>query len=179
MNIMLFGFKKCGKVYLGMKLAQKLGWEFIESNHLLAQMYAEQYEEDLEHREIEEKHGFEFYCEYEKKVVSHLVQKNHFVVALGGGVVLNPRNVIRLKETGPVVYLKASKELLKQRILSGDIPHYLDANRPAESFDHFYEKRSPLYHQVGGLEIPIEDYAEDELLQKLVDLVKSPKESVG
>ncbi len=176
MNIFLFGFKKCGKVYFGMKLAQQLDKEFIESDHLLEKLYVDEYHKALAYREIEKKHGFRFFCDYEKKVVSHLTQKNNCIISLGGGIVLNEKNVTRLKKTGTLIYLKAAKEDLKLRILSGDIPHYLESKHPGESFDSFYEERMPIYDSVDATQVDTSNKTEEMITNEICELIKSQKE---
>ena len=58
MNIFLFGFKKCGKTYFGLKVAQKLHRDFINSGHLIEQLYTAEYHQTLSYRDIAKKHGF-------------------------------------------------------------------------------------------------------------------------
>ena len=172
MNIILFGFRKCGKTYFGMKLAQKLHKEFIESDHLLEEMYTAHYHQTLSYREIAKKHGFEFFRALEKHVVSLLLQKNNYVLSLGGGVILDPENVSRLRQVGILIYLKAPEALLKSKILSGDIPHYFDQEHPGESFDCFYKDREPVYAAAATHQINTENKTEAEILQEICQLVK-------
>jgi shikimate kinase len=176
MNIILFGFKKCGKVYFGMKMARELDREFIESDHLLQELYSEEYHDSLSYREIEKKHGFPFFCKYEEKVVSRLVQKKNCIISLGGGVVLNEKNVKRLKQAGTLIYLKGSKETLKKRILSGDIPHYLDSKHPGDSFEDFYAKRMPIYEKVDAIQIDIENKTEEMITSEIYTLTHTKNE---
>lgn len=172
MNIILFGFKKCGKTYFGMQLAQKLHREFIDSDHLIEELYATQYHETLSYRDIAKKHGFSFFCELEKHVVSKLVQKRNRVISLGGGVMLNPENVARLEQVGSLVYLKPSKMTLKTRILSGEIPPYLDPLHPGESFEKLYAERMPVYESIKAHQVTTEGKTEEAILQELCAVEK-------
>ena len=175
MNIILFGFKKCGKINLGMKLAQKLDREFIDSNNLLEELYAAQYHQELSYREIEQKHGFPFFCDFEKNVVLHLLQKKNCVVSLGGGIALNPENISRLQQAGLLIHFKLPQILLKRKILSGDIPHYLDPKNPGDSFDAFYKKRMPIYEQITAHQIDVENKTEDMIIEEISKLIKNSK----
>ena len=179
MNIILFGFKKCGKINLGMKLAQNLHREFLESDNILEELYAAEYHHTLSYREIEQKHGFPFFCDFEKNVVSYLAQKRNCVFCLGGGIVLNPKNVDRLQQVGILIYLKTPKHELKKRVLSGDIPHYLDPKHPGDSFDTFYEERRAIYEQIPAFHIDTENKTEEMILHEISELVKKQKKRPG
>ncbi len=172
MNIFLFGFKKCGKTYFGMKLAQKLHRDFLESDHLIEELYTAEYHQTLSYREIAKKHGFAFFRELEKSAVSLLVQKKQCIVSLGGGLVLDPGNIERLKQVGTVIYLKAPKAVLKTKILSGEIPHYLDPQHPAESFEKLYEERMPIYEKISTHVVDIENKSEEKILEELLEFTK-------
>jgi shikimate kinase len=175
-HIFLFGFKKCGKTYFGMKAAQNLHREFLESHHLVEELYSAEYHEVLPYREIVKKHGFPFFQELEKQVVSLLLQKRGEVVSLGGGIVLEPENVMRLQEVGTFIYLKVPKLVLKARILSGDVPSYFDPKHPEHSFETMYKEREPVYERVASHTIDVEKNSEEEVLKKIYQYAsgKSP-----
>jgi shikimate kinase len=166
-HILLFGFKKCGKTYLGMKAAQKLHREFIESDHLVEELYTAEYHHVLPYREIVKKHGFAFFQELEKRAVSLLAQKKWCVVSLGGGIVLNSENVSRLQEIGTLIYLKAPKPLLKTRILSGDVPQYFDPKNPEHSFEMIYQEREPIYERIASHIVPVGGKHEEEIIKEI------------
>jgi shikimate kinase len=172
MNIFLFGFKKCGKTYFGLKVAQKLHRDFVASDHLIEQLYTAEYHQTLSYRDIVKKHGFPFFRELEKNTVSLMVQKKECVFSLGGGVVLDSENVARLQQVGTLIYLKAPKALLKTKILTGEIPHYLDPQHPSESFEKFYQERMPLYEKVPAHVIEAESKSEEEILKEILTLAE-------
>ncbi len=175
MNIFLFGFKKCGKTYFGLKVAQKLHRDFIESDHLIEQLYTAEYHQTLSYRDIAKKHGFPFFRELEKNAVSLMVQKKECVFSLGGGVVLDPENIVRLQQAGTLIYLKAPKALLKTKILTGEIPHYLDPQHPAESFEKLYQERTPLYEKVPAHIIDTENKSEEAILKEVLELAEQKR----
>lgn len=166
-HILLFGFKKCGKTYYGMKTAQKLHREFIETDHLVEELYVTEYHQSLPYREISKKHGFSFFQELEKRAVSLVAQKKRCVVSLGGGIVLDPENIARLQEIGTFVYLKTPKHLLKTRILSGDVPNYFDPKHPDLSFEKIYQEREPLYERIAAHIIDVGGKTEEEIIKEI------------
>lgn len=176
MNIILFGFKKCGKTYYGLKAAQKLHMHFVDSDLLLEQHYHKIYHQELSYRDIAKKHGFPFFKTLEKHVVSLLMQQKNSIISLGGGVVLDPENVMRLEQLGAMVYLKVSKRTLEHRLLSSEPPAYIDSKNPVSSFEAMYEERLPIYEGVKAHTIDIEGLTEEEILQKICLFIQEIKE---
>ena len=180
MNIILFGFKRSGKTYFGMKVAQKLHREFIDSDYLIEEIYAKSYLEPLSYREIVKKHGFAFFRDLEKHAISSIIQKRNCVISLGGGVVLNPENVSRLQEVGKMVYLKTPKNVLKQRFFSHDLPAYIDPLHPETSFEELYKERIAIYEAIPSHVVDTKDKKEEEIIQEICAvLLKSKPFSCG
>lgn len=175
MNLFLFGFKKCGKTYYGMKVAQKLHMDFLESNHLVEELYAAKHHDFLSYQAIVKKHGFPFFHQLEDHAVSKLLQKKNCIVSLGGGIVLNPENVSRLSQVGTLIYIETPKKILKERILSSDIPAYLDPQHPSNSFESFYEERVHLYQEIPSHKIAIECKTEEEIIAELSQMITKKK----
>ncbi|MDP1608279.1 MAG: shikimate kinase [Chlamydiales bacterium] len=144
MSIILFGFKGCGKTYHGKRLSLLLNLPFIDTDDLIVKLYGEQ----LPIREIHSKLGEEAFRSLEAKAIHQLQASLNAVIALGGGAVLNPVNVGHLQNIGQLVYLKASFETIKERILKEEIPSFVDATRPFESLKEIYEKRILIYEKI-------------------------------
>lgn len=176
MNIILFGFKKCGKTYYGLKAAQKLHMHFVDSDLLVEQQYKKIHHEELSYREIAKKHGFPFFRNLEKQVIPLLMQQKNTIISLGGGVVLDSENVSRLEQTGILIYLKASKETLEHRVLSGEIPSYIDPKRPIESFEELYDQRLPIYESIPAHVIHTDGQTEADILHKICHFIEGVQE---
>ncbi len=176
MNIMLFGFKKCGKTYFGLKAAERLHMPFIDSDLLVEKLYTKIHHKKLSYRDIVKKHGFPFFCELEKHAVSLLLKEKNSIISLGGGVILDPENVERLKQIGSLVYIKAPKEVLLHRFLSHEPPSYVDPLNPISSFEAIYQKRLPIYESIASDVIDIGEDSEEEVLDKLTFLINKIKE---
>jgi shikimate kinase len=166
-NIILFGFKKCGKTYYGLRAAQKLGMNFIDSDLLLEKVYEQVHHQAISYRDIAKKHGFPFFRNLEKHVVSLLTQEKNCIISLGGGVVLDQDNISRLQQVGHLVYIKTSKDTLRQRILSGDLPSYFDPKHPLESFEALYKERLPIYEAIPAFILDTEKKTEEQILDDL------------
>jgi shikimate kinase len=145
-NIILCGFKACGKSTLGKIISEKTGMHFIDTDDLVSKNCRQLYF-----------HSAEAFCEIEKDVIAALIDFQNSVIATGGGSVLAPENVIVLKKLGKIFYLRVPKEVIKQRLLSGELPAFLDPNRPEESFEEMYASRKDLYEQIADHIIDHED----------------------
>lgn len=171
MNIILFGFKKCGKTYYGLKLAQKLHMKFIDTDLLIEELYEKIHHKALPYREIAKKHGFPFFRSLEKHAVDALAQEKNTIISLGGGVLLDPENVERLQKVGTLIYLKTPKEVLKQRILSQDPPAFFDPENLSESFEKMYNDRLPIYEKISSQVVETRGLGEEEMIHLLTSLI--------
>ncbi|HEX4839546.1 MAG TPA: shikimate kinase [Rhabdochlamydiaceae bacterium] len=134
-NIILCGYKSCGKTTLGKKIAEKTGRHFIDTDDLV-----------LKNCQLD---NIEVFREIENGVIAALVDFQNCVIATGGGSVLAPENVVILKKLGKIFYLRVPKAVIKARLLyCGRLPTLLDPSRPEESFEEMYESRKDLYESI-------------------------------
>ena len=136
-NIILCGFKSCGKSLLGKKISEKTGLHFIDTDELVSKNCRQLYLQ-----------GPEAFRDIEKQVIAALVGFESCVIATGGGAVLDPENVAILKKLGKIFYLRVPREELKRRLLVEPLPAFLDPAHPEESFEKMYHDRKDLYEQV-------------------------------
>ncbi|MEK6546432.1 MAG: shikimate kinase, partial [Nitrospinota bacterium] len=67
MNIIIIGFKGCGKTLIGKILAKRLKREFHDIDLIIESIYLQETGENLRFREIYEKHRNEYFRNLEKK----------------------------------------------------------------------------------------------------------------
>ncbi len=100
-NIVLIGMPGVGKSTVGVVLAKRLGYGFVDSDLVLQEKYGK-----LLHELIEEK-GVEGFWKLENDVNAAL-QCHSCVIATGGSAVDGAEAMEHLREIGTVVYLKLS-----------------------------------------------------------------------
>jgi shikimate kinase len=165
-NLILFGFKKCGKTHYGQRLASQLKYDFIDTDHLIEK------ELRLTCREIVKIHGENHFRSLEKKAIATLQIKKNTILSVGGGAILDPENAEALKKIGTLVYLEVDKETLKHRIFNSQhLPSYLDEADPLNSFEKMYRERKPIYEKTKAIKVNIEGKNEDEVLALLKNMV--------
>ncbi len=143
MNIILCGFKNCGKTTLAKKLAKKFKKEFIDIDHLIEELYFKDKKENISFSKIYKKEGEKYFRIIERKAVLSLKNSNS-IIAIGGGTLLDEDNFLFLKNFGFIIYLKVSKEILKERYL---LNPSVFANRDnlSKAFEEHYKRMEEIY----------------------------------
>jgi len=108
-NIFLIGPRACGKTSVGRRLAERLGLDFIDTDHVLVQ------EAGMEISDYVEQYGWDGFRDRETEVLQKVAEKGVSVIGCGGGVVLREKNRAVLK-TGVTLYLKTSPEEIVRRL---------------------------------------------------------------
>lgn len=142
MNLIIFGFKASGKTSVGKMISAQLKCPFVDTDDLIEKEY------NLPIREIHKKLGDPEFRKLENKVIRSLYRVKKSVIALGGGAVLDPKNVAFLQTIGKLVYLRASFETICERVFKEGVPAFVDTKNPVASLKKIYLKRIPIYESV-------------------------------
>ena len=130
-----------GKTAVGKKLAKKKKWQFVDLDELI------ELREKREISDIFAKEGEPYFRRLEKKILREVAEEKKFVVACGGGVVLDKENIEVMKKSGILICLAATpKEILKRVSLSAGRP-LLNVEDPAGRIELLLKMRAPYYMQ--------------------------------
>ena len=110
MNIILMGYRCTGKTSAGRRLAERLGQPFYDTDALVEGQMQRTIPQIVAER------GWQAFREAETAVIRDLSATDHSVIALGGGAVLDVRNVESLKRNGFFVWLSAEAETIAARM---------------------------------------------------------------
>jgi len=110
MNIYLIGYRCTGKTTVGKILAQTLRWPVLDSDIELV------HEQGIPISEFVESKGWEAFRSIEKNVIQKLSVLDRHVIATGGGAVLDHENVMAMKKSGKLVWLRAKSETIHRRM---------------------------------------------------------------
>ena len=91
--------------------------------------------------------GEAYFRELEYQAVKELAAKQGIIIDCGGGVVLNPENIRLLKKNGMVFYLKASAEVIYERVKREKHRPLLQVDNPLEKIKALILERQALYEQ--------------------------------
>ncbi len=165
-SLFLIGYRATGKSAIGLLLAERLGWRFVDTDALIeealgitiAQCFAQRGEAFFREREGE--------CL--EKVVQRIAAGEKLVVATGGGMILKPENVALMRGTGKVVWLQASPRAIRER-LERDPKTFttrpgLTEASPVREVEKVLSGREPIYRQSADFELRTDDGRPPEAL---------------
>lgn len=143
-NIILIGMPGAGKSTIGVVLAKKLGYTFIDSDLVIQEK-----EHMLLHEIISQK-GLDGFNEIENKINAQL-DVSHSIIATGGSVVYGKEAMQHLSSIGTVVYLRLPFNDLVKRL--GDLEERGVSMRPEQTLLDLYRERTPLYEKYADITI--------------------------
>jgi len=141
-NVFLVGLMAVGKSTVGRLLAQQLGYQFYDTDHIIEERAGADVAWIFD---VEGERGFR---ERETQVLDELTRLDQVVVATGGGAVLREINRQLLASRGCVVHLDSPLDRLLERTRKDKKRPLLQANDPAETLARLQLEREPLYREV-------------------------------
>jgi shikimate kinase len=171
MNVMLLGYRGCGKTTLGKKLANELWMKFVDVDEAICQRY-----DGRTIAQIWDEFGEASFRETEVAVVKDLCQRDRLVIGLGGGSVMQPeaRQTIEQAQDTKRVYLACQPGVLHERIhgdaaSSGSRPNLTTLGGGVAEIEQVLTERDPVYRAVADsvLDVTFTDVPEalDQLLR--------------
>lgn len=170
-TIALIGPSGAGKTEVGRRLAARLGRPLVDTDALIVQRggrsIPEIFDEDSEA-------GFR---KLEAEAVSEAAATPDAVIACGGGAVLEPGNVDKLKESGIVVYLNVSPEAAAERVGEGDGRPLLAGAPVKQRLERLIAERDGLYRRAADHVVDANRSPDDvvEILLGLWESVRNPE----
>ena len=143
-NITLIGMPSAGKSTIGVLLAKRLGYSFIDADILI------QVTEGRLLKDIIAQEGMDGFLAVENRVNAG-IKASRSVIAPGGSVIYGREAMEHLKEISTVVYLKMSYEELERRV--GDVVDRGVALKEGMTLRDLYEERTAYYERYADLTI--------------------------
>lgn len=162
-NIVLIGMPGAGKSTVGVVLAKRLGYRFIDSDLVIQEKYGK-----LLHELIEE-HGVEGFWKIENDVNASLNVENA-IIATGGSAIYGKEAMEHLREMATVVYLKLSYEEIQERL--GDLNARGVTLKPGQDLQALYEERTPMYEKYAHITIACDNKMLREIVKEIAQYEK-------
>ncbi len=162
-KIVLIGYAATGKTSVGRILAEKLGWEFFDTDaqtELRARMSV---------MEIFARYGEEGFRLLETQTLQLLAPRTNCVIACGGGSVLSPQ-FEDFARGATVVWLQASAENVASRLVAGTRP--LADGKSAEELAREMDKREQFYRRYATVTLSTDDCLPHEAAEKLIKTIR-------
>ena len=159
-NIILTGFMGTGKSSVGKEISIIRNMGFIDTDDEIQKQYGPI-------NDIFERHGEQYFRKCENEVVLNLAQFSGIVIATGGGLVLNPKNVEALQKSGIFFCLTAPPNEIFKRLTAKEetkIRPLLNTPDPLTTITEMLKSRRNIYDtfiQIDTVEKTPEDIAKE------------------
>lgn len=170
-NIVLIGFMASGKTTVGRLLAGKLGWDFYDTDTEVEK------ETGCSIAELFARQGEAYFRQLEKEVIARITARRRAVIATGGGAVLAPENVERLRKGNKVIWLRVDEETAWRRV-AGSEDRPLVRGRSREEVVALLKKREP-YYGFADLKMETAGKSAEEIVAEILEGLREWLASCG
>lgn len=144
LNIILIGMPGAGKSTVGVLLAKRLGYHFVDTDLLI------QAQQEARLQQIIAEVGLDQFKKIEEDTCCQLATTRS-VIATGGSVVYKEPAMGHLRGLGQIVFIDIPLAELKGRVNDMDSRGLVIG--PGESYEHLYNERQPLYKKYAEITI--------------------------
>lgn len=164
-NIVLVGFMGTGKTSVGVKLADALDMNFIDTDDLIEKNSHKSISDIFAHK------GEEYFRNLESQVVDKVCKLKGYVIATGGGIVKREKNVEKLKTTGVIFCLSATPEIILQRTSDYNHRPLLQVEDPLSHIKKMLNEREPFY-ACADYKIDTSNISIDQVVEKIINILR-------
>ena len=165
-NIVLVGFMGTGKSAVGRIMARRMNRTFVdmdarienEVGKPICRIFAEDGEPDFRARE--------------RALVEMLCRERNLVVAGGGGVVLDERNIVDFDNSGRLICLQAAEDEIVRRVVRGRHRPLLEG--PEDKSDlvrRLLRERKPFYDRI-AYQVDTSGLSPDQVADRILRLLE-------
>lgn len=133
-KIFLIGFMAAGKSTVGRVLADRLGFDLVDTDIVIEERMGKPLAEVVATR------GEEFFRSLESALLDEIIASDssvNIVVACGGGMPCFGDNMAKMLTHGTVIYLQSSEEALFDRLLGDKQHRFLICNKNADELSEY------------------------------------------
>lgn len=143
-RIALIGFMGSGKTTIARRLANLLGYNFLDLDHLIEQRLGQSIPQ------IFQTQGESEFRRQESAILQDVIHQEQIVLATGGGIVIDPVNRNCLNRYAVTCWLWVPLHICMQRAQTQPCRPMLQ-NKSDEQIQHLYDNRSEYYAQASDL----------------------------
>ena len=168
-HLYLIGMMGAGKSVTGKKLAVLLRRPFTDIDCLIEKRNG------MSIADLFARKGESFFRDQETALLNEVSSgAPPTVFATGGGIVLRSENVERMRETGRIVYLETSTDVLWERVKGKNHRPLLKVDHPKEALAQILNKRCELYRDAAHLTINTDELTADAAALRINSFLKEP-----
>ena len=162
-NVILVGMPGAGKSTLGVLLAKKIGYGYIDSDSVIVAR------EGKLLSDLIEEYGNEGFLDIEAKVNSS-ISAYRCVIATGGSAIYRGDAIDKMRENGVVVYLKISYEEMARRL--GDFSKRGVVLKDGYTLLDLYNERTPLYEKHADYVVELDCLTIEKSAEKIKEKIE-------
>ncbi|MCA9562003.1 MAG: shikimate kinase [Myxococcales bacterium] len=164
--IILVGMMLSGKTTIGRRLADHLGWSFLDLDAEI---------EERSQRSVRQlfEIGEDHFRQIERETLSQILGSERFrgVLSLGGGAFVDPSSRALCNQVGLTVYLSAEPQTLASRYGSGGDRPLLDKD-PIAALTEILGAREAMYREA-KYALPVDGRTPDELVDLIAGIYEA------
>ena len=160
MKIVLCGMMGCGKTTVAAALAKEMRCKCVDTDALIEEKYGKI-------SAIFAEKGEAYFRGLETECVRGLESFDGEVVSVGGGLVIKPENVALIRKWGKIVYLRAEKETLMER-LAKDTTRPLLQGDLSGRLDELFAARASVYESVCDFAVKVDKKTPAEIAGEII-----------
>lgn len=139
--LVLIGLMGVGKSTVGHRLADKIGWKFVDSDTEIEAAAG------CSISDIFASHGEPIFRDLEQRVIKRLLEAEPLVIATGGGAWMQPAVRKLIKEKATSVWLRAELEVLTERVSRRNTRPLLAQGDKKAILQRLMDERYPVYEE--------------------------------
>ena len=163
-NIVFIGMPASGKSTVGVVVAKRLGYKFVDTDLVIQEV------EKRLLKEIIAEEGNEGFLRIEDRVNAE-IQEERAVISPGGSVVYCENAMRPYKETGMIVYLHTSYETISNRLHNAKNRGVV--LKDGQTLKDLYEERSALFERYADLTISEEGRDLEETIEEVLRVLEN------
>ncbi len=161
-NIVLIGFMGSGKSSIGIRLSYRMRRSVEDTDKLIERKQGKKISEIFAHE------GEEYFREMETRMLEELIDKRQYhIISVGGGTPVRVENRKLLKELGTVFYLKASPEVIYERVKNDTTRPLLQCENPLERIRSLMAEREEAYESCADIILDTDHMTIEEILDEI------------
>ena len=141
MNLYLVGFMGSGKTAVAKEIAESTDLKYIEMDELIEKKEARNI------NDIFKDSGEDYFRKVEKEALKEISLADKQVVSCGGGVVIDEANVNLMKDSGVLICLQASPDVIYKRVKNNKDRPLLNVENPQVKIEELLRIRRPYYQK--------------------------------
>ncbi len=144
-TLVLVGFMGSGKSSVGREIARRTGLRFVDTDAVLREKHGKSIVQ------IFASIGEDAFREQEHLALLDQRYATNLVLATGGGIVLQQRNIALLRSLGIVIWLSAAEEIIWERVSRNRSRPLLQTSNPRQTMRDLLALRIPLYRSIADI----------------------------